>query len=259
MAEFALICEGITDQVIITDILCGFFDDEGLDGDIVPLQPPYDATTQKQKEFGGWRGLLKYLQLSRFRDAVLNNRYVIIQLDSDISYKEGFVKHTDKKNQELSVKSLVDKFIDELIEAINKNESGFYQTYKERIIFCICVHSIECWLLLHYRSQSPKKPKIKGCESELQRVLGQKYGKKCEKAFDKNYHYYRRLSEPFLEHKNLEALALKEPSFTIFWSYLESVFSSNPDLKKFLLESGGTTFEGIDLARDESSGRDIDL
>ncbi|NER00949.1 MAG: hypothetical protein F6K30_30375 [Cyanothece sp. SIO2G6] len=55
MAKFALICEGVTDQITISNILCGFFDNENLDEDIAFLQPPYDVTTQKQKygEFGG--------------------------------------------------------------------------------------------------------------------------------------------------------------------------------------------------------------
>lgn len=66
MAEFALICEGVTDQITISNILCGFFDNEDLDEDIAPLQPPYDATTQKQKDFGGWQMLLAYLQDSQF-------------------------------------------------------------------------------------------------------------------------------------------------------------------------------------------------
>jgi len=87
MAKFALACEGVTDQIVIENILCGFYKDyDDLDEEIQPLQPPFDATTQKHKEgeFGGWERLLEYLSLKRFRDDVLNSEYVIIQIDTDI-------------------------------------------------------------------------------------------------------------------------------------------------------------------------------
>ncbi|MEM1252617.1 MAG: phage tail protein [Cyanobacteria bacterium P01_H01_bin.21] len=259
MAEFALICEGITDQVIITDILCGFFSNEDLDEDISRLQPPFDATTQKQKDFGGWQMLLAYLESSQFRDAVLSNRYVVVHVDSDISSRQGFdVKHTDEQNEELSVEMLVDKVISKLIEVVNTKAADFYQNYREKIIFCISVHSIECWLLAHYRSKPPKNPKIKGCENELKRVLGRKYGQRCAKDFTKNYRYYRQLSEPFLENKSLQFLASQEPSFKVFWNCLEFTFGTKPDLKTFLMKSD-PTLEGLDLRRDGSFGREIDL
>lgn len=259
MAEFALICEGITDQVIITDILCGFFDNEDLDEDISPLQPPYDATTQKQKEFGGWQMLIAHLKSSQFRDAVLNNRYVIVHVDSDISPSKGFdVKHTDEKNEELSVEILTQNIISRLIEIINTSAADFYQSHKEKIIFCISVHSIECWLLAHYRLKPPRNSKIKGCDNELKRVLGRKYGQKCAKDFTKTYRYYRRLSEPFLERKSLQLLALQEPSFKGFWNCLESGFGTNLDLKTFLVESN-PALEALDLTRDDSLERDVGL
>ncbi|MGD1948667.1 MAG: hypothetical protein ACFB14_03360 [Leptolyngbyaceae cyanobacterium] len=259
MAEFALICEGITDQVIITDILCGFFSNEGLDEDISRLQPPFDATTQKQKGFGGWQMLLAYLESSQFRDAVLSNRYVVVHVDSDVSPRQGFdVKHTDTKNEEWPVELLTERIISRLIEIINTNAADFYQLYKEKIIFCISVHSIECWLLAHYRSKPPKNPKIKGCENELILVLGRKYGQKCAKSFTKDYRYYRQLGEPFLEYKSLQFLASQEPSFKVFWDCLESTFGTKPDLKTFLMKSD-PTLEGLDLSRDASFGREVDL
>lgn len=259
MAEFALICEGITDQVIIEDILCGFFDNEDLEQDISWLQPPFDITTRKQKGFGGWQMVLKHLESSQFRDAVLNNRYVVVHVDSDISPNKGFdVKHTDEKNEELSVEILTERIISRLIEIINANATDFYQNYKEKIIFCISVHSIECWLLAHYRLQTPKNPKIKGCDNELKRVLGRKYGQKYAKEFAKNYRYYRQLSEPFIEHKSLQLIASQEPSFQVFWNCLESVFGTKPDFKTFLMASD-PTLEDVNLTRDDLSGRDVEL
>jgi len=41
MAKFALACEGITDQIVIENILCGFYQGyDDLDEEIQPLQRP---------------------------------------------------------------------------------------------------------------------------------------------------------------------------------------------------------------------------
>lgn len=234
MAKFALICEGVIDQIAISNILCGFFDNEDLDEDIAFLQPPYDVTTQKQKygEFGGWLMLLSYLAESRFRDAVLSNRYVVVHVDTDISEKKGFdVAHRDENNQELSVELLVQKVIMRLIEQINANEPGFYQTYKDRIVFCISVHSLECWLLAHYTPNIPSKPKIKGCVNTLKNLVENRYSSILEKAyprkkrrnFSKERILYEHLSEPFLDGERLRSLTHHEPSLQIFLTSLEAI------------------------------------
>lgn len=86
MAKFGLACEGVTDQIVIENILCGFYKNlEDLDEDIQPLQPPFDETTKKQSDFSNWELLLKYLSTKRFRDDVLNSEYIIIQIDTDDS------------------------------------------------------------------------------------------------------------------------------------------------------------------------------
>ena len=226
MAEFALVCEGITDQITISNILCGFFDNEDLDEDIAPLQPPYDATAQKQKDFGGWLMLLTYLQEAQFRDAVLSNRYVIVHVDSDISPNHGFdVSHVDEKNQELSVEILIEAIVTKLVAVINTNAPNFYEHHQEKIIFCISVHSIECWLLAHYSSKIPKKPKIKSCEKALKYTLEKGHGIKS-KIFIKNYVFYDWLSEPFLDGERLRSLSQHEPSLCIFLTSLEAIKES---------------------------------
>ena len=70
MAIFTLACEGITDQAAIENILCGFYDDPGLDEDIQYLQPYLDTTdTRKMQQgnAGGWKNLYyNYLGSSNF-------------------------------------------------------------------------------------------------------------------------------------------------------------------------------------------------
>ena len=46
MAKFGLACEGITDQIVIENILCGYYKDyDNLDEEIQAFQPAYDETT----------------------------------------------------------------------------------------------------------------------------------------------------------------------------------------------------------------------
>ncbi|CAA6824293.1 MAG: Unknown protein [uncultured Sulfurovum sp.] len=209
MAKFALACEGITDQIVIENILCGFYKDyDDLDEEIQPLQPPYDVTTQKQKkgEFGGWEVLLEYLSEKRFRDDVLNSEYVIIQIDTDISEHINF----GVLQQNLSTKELIDQVRERLITQIDSKKE-FYVQCQEKIIFAISVHSLECWILSIYKSN--KSEKIAGCFEALQRE-----SKKIK--VDKNYTTYDKLSRPFLKHKELMKIVSKNSSFQIFINHL---------------------------------------
>ena len=60
MSTFALITEGVTDQVVIENILIGMF---GEDVFVHPLQPIYDETDSSRIEaFGGWQSVFRYCE-----------------------------------------------------------------------------------------------------------------------------------------------------------------------------------------------------
>lgn len=205
MAKFGLACEGITDQIVIENILCGFYKNyEDLDQEIQPFQPAYDETTRKQKEgeFGGWEMLLEYLSEKRFRDDVLNSDYTIIQIDSDICDHPNF----DIEKNTSCIATFIDNIKIKLISLIDKTEF-FYETNKEKIIFAISVHSLECWLLLIYKDS--KNEKIMGCFESLQKES------KTIKV-EKNYSSYDKLSRVFLKNKELLKISSKNSSFDIF-------------------------------------------
>ncbi len=211
MAKFALACEGVTDQIVIENILCGFYKDyDDLDEDIQPLQPPFDATNKKQLEgeFGGWEMLLEYLSQKRFRDDVLNSEYIIIQIDTDISEHINFGVH----QKGLSTEALIEKVIERLIVQIDSKKE-FYEKHQEQIIFAISVHSLECWILPIYKSS--KNEKVTGCFETLQRE-----SKKIKVA--KNHKTYDKLSQDFLKNKKLMKLASQNSSFQIFIDALPS-------------------------------------
>jgi hypothetical protein len=211
---FGLACEGVTDQITIENILCGYFknlDDE----EITHLQPLFDETDQKQKDFGGWQMLLAYLGTTRFRDDVLNNKFIIIQVDTDVSSEIGFdVLQVDANNQPLTPEELITNVIVKLVETIEDGEVGFYQPHSEKIIFCISVHSLECWLYAYHNKKTLSKPKITGCYGALSYLLPDTA---------KTYRCYDELSRYFLKHKNIELVVTKDPSFHVFIQALKKI------------------------------------
>ena len=215
MAIFGLACEGVTDQIVIENILCGFYKDiDDLDEEIHPLQPPFDETTKQQSDGGGWEPLLEYLSSKIFRDDVLNSGYLIIQIDTDDSQHPNYnVTPTDENNIELSTEALVEKVIEKLIIQIDSKEI-FYEENKEKIIFAISVHSLECWLLPLYKIS--KTQKTKNCFAALQRE-----SKKIPVI--KDYKTYDKLSNLFLKNKTLLKISKQDTSLDIFISNLPTI------------------------------------
>ncbi len=209
MAKFGLACEGVTDQIVIENILCGFYKDyDDLDEEIQAFQPAYDETTQKQKEgeFGGWEILLEYLSEKRFRDDVLNSEYTIVQIDTDISEHANFNVTKDTT----SIETYISKIKEKLVSKIDSKEI-FYEENKEKILFAISVHSLECWILPIYKTLTTEK--IMGCYEELQR-------KSSKIKVGKNYSTYDKLSKDFLKNKKLVKYYPQNKSFEVFINLL---------------------------------------
>lgn len=216
MLKFGLACEGATDQAVIENILCGFYNNKNLRQEIKAFQPLFDETQQKQLEgeFGGWEILLKFLSTKRFRQEVINNHYMIIQIDTDVSEHKNF----GVSQNNLSTKELIENVKKRLIAQID-SKKPFYEAYQEKIIFAISVHSLECWILpLH---KDLKSEKTTGCFETLQREC------KSIKVI-KEYQSYDELSRPLLKNKKLLQIATKNSSLQIFINCL-------PDLQTDIL------------------------
>ena len=178
MAKFGLACEGITDQIVLENILCGFYHNyDDLDEDIIALEPPRDETNKKQEEAtGGWTRLLTYLSENRFKDDVLNNDFIVIQIDTDISDEVGF----DVFKGTLSTPDFIEKVLDKLIEKIGID---FYREHKNKILFAISVHTLECWILPIYKKY--KNEKKTGCVDALRREAKKLNTEKNSDTYDK--------------------------------------------------------------------------
>jgi hypothetical protein len=145
MTTFALISEGLTDQIVLTRIIELFFK-ETIDDDIFinPLQPLRDATDRVTAPHGGWELVLEYCEES-IDLALEANDYVVVHIDTDMG---------DHPNYGLPLTLCgVDRLHRDLVAdakriLISKIDQTTYNTYYKRLIFAIAVHSTESWLLL---------------------------------------------------------------------------------------------------------------
>lgn len=92
MVTFALITEGITDQVILDHMVDAFYeakykDEVEVDTEIYinPIQPARDETdASRASTLGGWEEVFKYCSHSELiADCLSSNDFVIIQIDTD--------------------------------------------------------------------------------------------------------------------------------------------------------------------------------
>ena len=214
MPSFALVTEGITDQIVIGNILAGFFDDPNID--INPLQPLRDETDRNRTaNSGNWHKVLEYCSSEEFRGAFQFNDYVIVQIDTDVAVDYG-VSNRDEKGSELSAENMIERVREKLIAQI---DAEFYINYASRILFAVSVQSIECWLLPLYFTDI-RKGKTVNCLTTLNQGLKTKKPYSIDPK-NKNPRYYEDISAGYTKHRRLMSLHTSNPSLTAFVQELE--------------------------------------
>jgi len=216
MSKFAIIAEGITDQIIIEDILAGYFNSDDLN--VARVQPSQDETDRnKSSNYGGWSQVFEHCQPKRLARVFQLNQYIIIHIDTDVSdkHKKYGVPHQNE-NGEFSVEELIELVIAKFKTIIGEE---FYNKYHERIIFAIAVHSTECWLLPLYYTDK-RKSKIVNCLNTLNFEVSKKEGFGIDPN-DKNPDYYREISCKYRKNKDSIKLCKNNPSFKIFIEEVE--------------------------------------
>ncbi|MCU0288906.1 MAG: phage tail protein [Acidobacteria bacterium] len=220
MFSFRLITEGITDQFTLKNILSIFYDDPNID--VEPLQPLCDETDRyTQKNYGGWAMVFEYLKSKKFKDAIAFTDYFIIQIDTDVSPEFG-IPHQEA-GRDLTLEQLYTRVKEKIISSMDMD---FYDKHKDRFIFAISIHSIECWFLPLYYSN-----KRKSTPHNCLYILNQRLESKERFTIDrKNPRYYETISKKFKNKRRLISLAANNLSFKIF---LESLPSIHPDNQSY--------------------------
>lgn len=207
MASFALITEGITDQVAISAVLYGLYDEDELE--IRPVQPLRDATDEaRQGNRAGWEKVFEYCSLDDFAAVFATNDYVIIQVDTDVCGHPNFPVALIDENGERSPADVVED-VKSFINA--KIAPAILATYGNRIFYAISVHSLECWLLPLHATTAGDKRRTKNCEAHLTRALNKK-----DIAFRKDYRTYTALAKALERTLGIETVSRHNDSFAIF-------------------------------------------
>jgi len=215
MPNFALVTEGLTDQIIIENIIFGFFDDPDIS--VNPLQPLRDETDRSRTiSPGNWHQVLEYCASGRFRGAFQFNDYVIVQIDTDVAVDYN-VSDRDEEGNEFSVEEMIARVRAVLIARIGQE---FYDKYASRILFAISVQSIECWLLPLLFSDKKKQSKTINCLGTLNQELTRKKSFSIDPN-NKKPEYYEAISVEYTKHRKLMALYNSNPSLEAFVHDLE--------------------------------------
>jgi len=221
MPTFALIAEGITDQVVIERIIFtlskSVLEDADDEADVNPLQPLRDATDEARVatgSFGGWERVKEFCQSpERLNDALEFNDYLVIQIDTDICEHANFGVDLMENGQKISSTRLLEKVTAKIHEWLGED---FISTHLERLILAIAIHSTECWLLTHYGTSDSDRSKELSCLEHLERNLA-----KIDKRIEKNHRSFTEISACFKKNKALTASRKASMSLEAFAAALE--------------------------------------
>lgn len=166
--SFGVICEGPSDYRIVKRILDVFFKEED------PFSTCYQPKqlSSGKSDFGGWPRVLECCSDDTLKEIFGFNNYAIIQIDTDCSQDSPFsVQQVGADGQPKSHLQLYEDVINKLNSLISQPE---VQENKHRILFAICIHSIECWLLpLVYTDN--KRENANNCLRALNRAVQRKF------------------------------------------------------------------------------------
>jgi hypothetical protein len=223
MLDFAIVAEGFTDQVVLKNILLGFFSEWDEEPTVNFVQPLYDTTGQSAVPSpGGFDQVIKYFETGRFREALQLNRYLVVHIDTDVSDLYGVPWHAD--GRELTPEELIERVVARLRDLIG---AEIWQAHGARFLFAVAVHSIECWLLplCFDNNQKAKRAKIAGCleaANHARRVAGQPpLSTGAARNEHKHPEVYAALSRAYAKYKTLMQHCHDNPSFAVFVRELE--------------------------------------
>ena len=213
MPSFALITEGITDQVALELILEGHYRGRAGDGiDVNPLQPARDATDQARLPpgaFGGWELVLEFCSAhERIREALAFNDYLIIQIDTDCGDQPKYGVPLTLNGQQRPVPELIQ---DVRARIVGQLGADLYAACKGLILCAVCVHALECWLIPLHETRADRKLKTDGCAGHLQRALS-----RAKMAYAKDYGCYSQIANGYRRRGIVAQNVQYNESFGIF-------------------------------------------
>ena len=225
MKTFGIISEGITDQLVLDNILCGYFNDMDLTENIRFIQPFRDNTDkEKVAGYGGWFNVFEFCRSLKFLEAFEQNDYVIIQIDTDRSEETNYDVNKRNKNGILHrPEELIKKIIEKFQGIFQTHFTEQYPLIEQRIIYAICVNEIECWLLPIYYTDKIAQA-TNNCIFRLNQKIGKELGFYIDAANKNNFEdKYHKLSKRYLKNNFLLANFKRNISLKVFIELLNSL------------------------------------
>jgi hypothetical protein len=179
--RIALITEGISEYRVLKHILGKFFKEH--EPEINQIQPR--LVREKQVGIGGWVEVLKYCSRSEIGDILIENDLLVIQIDTDNSCHAPFdVAHTC--GSERKSESALCKEVEEKLASLIQPD--ILASYQGRIIFAVCVNTIECWLItaFHQKGMSNCLESLNSilCKEKMPRIEVEKNSPKSRLAYE---------------------------------------------------------------------------
>lgn len=115
---------------------------------------------------------MKYLETDEFKNSFFANDFVVIQIDSDRceEWKVG-INNVGDENGRQTVVDFFKRIQECLIEKIGVD---FYGDHAAKIIFAICIHSIECWMLPFIGQHKAHQMKLVNCAQAVEKIVNTK-------------------------------------------------------------------------------------
>lgn len=145
MASFAIICEGVSENLTLHALIEKMSRGDSYFADIQPKTDTNHSHTV-QEGSGGWTEVLSHCTTEVFKRALQNNDFLIVQVDTDRCDDPlfGVAKTEGNTSQPRLVAEVYEEIISRLLQDVDKE---FYEANRHRIIFAICFDEIECWFL----------------------------------------------------------------------------------------------------------------
>ena len=237
MPKFAVIAEGLTDQVVLENILLGYFQSDEEEPTINYVQPPPVSSTSPAPS-GGWTLVFASLARGDPQQVLQFNDYLVIHIDADVQEEKGFDVPRRENKKPLSVPERVERIVTRLTRDIDE---AFYKANADRILFAVAVDTIECWLLPLLDDNKAKK--TTGCLKAANAALRKATRKGLSSGDTKFPRAYEETSHEYATHKMLRKHCGTNPSFAIFIKRLddlqEKLTASQPAVSQG--ETGGST------------------
>jgi len=212
---FAIAGEGLTDYIVLRNLLIGFFRDKNLS--VRRLRPIED-------EPFGWSNLFNFLPTIEFKNGVEYANFTIVQVDT----KECADWNPSIKNIGDETENVSDFINNVKTVLINLIGLDFYEVNQNKILFAITVHDIECWLLPFNSTNKAHQRKMVNCLKTLEDIAQTRGFSINQKNYENGKHYDD-FSKEMKDHKELMKKSKLNPSLNYF---IETLSSNFPILKQ---------------------------